>query len=99
MNKMTEKLVRDGSEGRRARMNRTAAVIGGALIIMGLMCLLIKTNSVEYIDSNGMLHENFYLIPVGFLLIFSGAVEMMVTGVASRVKARKKERSAEESRR
>lgn len=96
MNKMTEKLVKDGSEGRRAHMNRTAAAIGLVLMIMGLMCLFIKANSVEYVDASGMLHENFYLIPVGFLMIFAGAVEMVVTGAVSWVRTRKKEQSTDE---
>lgn len=99
MNKMTEKLVKDGSEGRRARMNRTAAAIGLVLMIIGLMCLFIKANTVEYVDASGILHENFYLLPVGFLLIFTGAVEMVVTGVVSSIRARKKEKSMEESHR
>ena len=99
MNKMTEKLVKDGSEGRRARMNRTAAAIGLVLMIMGLMCLFIKANSVEYVDASGILHENFYLLPVGFLMIFAGAAEMVVTGVVSWSRTRKKENSMEEDRR
>lgn len=80
-------------------MNRTAAAIGLVLMIIGLMCLFIKANSVEYVDASGILHENFYLLPVGFLLIFTGAVEMVVTGVVSSIRARKKEKSMEESHR
>ncbi|WP_417081838.1 DUF3955 domain-containing protein [Mobilibacterium timonense] len=80
-------------------MNRTAAAIGLVLMIIGLMCLFIKANSVEYVDASGILHESFYLLPVGFLLIFTGAVEMVVTGVASSIRARKKEKSMEESHR
>lgn len=80
-------------------MNRTVAAIGLVLMIIGLMCLFIKANSVEYVDASGILHESFYLLPVGFLLIFTGAVEMVVTGVASSIRARKKEKSMEESHR
>nr|WP_254907581.1 DUF3955 domain-containing protein [Enterococcus sp. 12C11_DIV0727] len=29
-------------------------------------------NSVEYIDKTGILHENFYLLPIGFLFLFAG---------------------------
>lgn len=28
----------------------------------------------EYVDANGVLHEKFYLIPVGFIFIFSGMI-------------------------
>ena len=79
VNVMTDKLVRDGSENRRAKMNMISTIVGGVLMIMGLMCLIIKAFSVEYIDASGILHENFFLLPVGFLFIFSGALVIIVT--------------------
>ena len=78
VNVMTDKLVRDGSENRRAKMNMISTSVGGVLMIMGLMCLIIKAFSVEYIDASGILHENFFLLPVGFLFIFSGALVIIV---------------------
>ena len=78
VNVMTDKLVRDGSENRRAKMNMISTIVGGVLMIMGLMCLIIKAFSVEYIDTSGILHENFFLLPVGFLFIFSGALVIIV---------------------
>ena len=81
MNKMTEKLVADGSEGRRARMNMVSTVVGAVLMLMGVMCLFIKANSVEYIDADGILHENFYLLPVGFAFIFAGLLVIIITAV------------------
>ena len=78
VNVMTDKLVRDGSENRRAKMNMISTIVGGVLMIMGLMCLIIKAFSVEYIDASGILHENFFLLPVGFLFIFSGALVIIV---------------------
>lgn len=79
VNVMTDKLVRDGSENRRAKMNMISTIVGGVLMIMGLMCLIIKAFSVEYIDASGILHENFFLLPVGFLFIFSGVLVIIVT--------------------
>lgn len=58
MNNMTEKLVKDGREGRRTQMHLTITIIGSFLMVLGLVCFLIKANSVEYIDANGILHEN-----------------------------------------
>lgn len=78
-NTMADKLVKDGSETRRARMNMVSTIIGGILMLMGLMCLVIKAFSVEYMDASGILHENFFLLPVGFLFIFSGALVILVT--------------------
>lgn len=79
VNVMTDKLVKDGSENRRAKMNMISTIVGGVLMIMGLMCLIIKAFSVEYIDASGILHENFFLLPVGFLFIFSGVLVIIVT--------------------
>lgn len=81
MNNMTEKLIKDGSETRRAKMNLIAIIIGAALLFFGVACILIKANSVEYIDAEGFLHENFFLLPIGFFFIFSGLVTFAVTGI------------------
>ena len=86
VNVMTDKLVRDGSENRRAKMNMISTIVGGVLMIMGLMCLIIKAFSVEYIDASGILHENFFLLPVGFLFIFSGVLVIIVAYVSYVVK-------------
>ena len=83
---MADKLVKDGSENRRARMNMISTIVGGILMLMGLMCLIIKAFSVEYIDASGILHENFFLLPVGFLFIFSGVLVIIVTCVSYIVK-------------
>lgn len=81
MNNMTEKLIKDGSETRRAKMNLIAIIIGAALLFFGVSCILIKSISVEYIDAEGFLHENFFLLPIGFFFIFSGLVTFAVTGI------------------
>jgi ferredoxin len=41
----------------------------------------LKGMSVEYVDSAGLLHENFFLLPIGFLFLFGGAVAYIVAGV------------------
>lgn len=53
MNNITEKLVKDGRKGRRTQMHLTITIIGSFLIVLGLVCFIIKANSVEYVDSNG----------------------------------------------
>ena len=80
-NNMTEKLIHDGSEVRRAQINLITICIGASLLIMGVGCILIKTFSVEYVDANGFLHENFFLLPTGFLLIFCGHIAFWVAGL------------------
>lgn len=79
MNKMTKKLIKDTDENRKAKFNLISTIIGFFIMLMGAMCLFIKANSVEYVDKQGILHENFYLIPIGYLFILIGAV-VIITG-------------------
>lgn len=91
MNNMTEKLIRDGSETRRARLNLITVSIGALLLLAGLACLAIKGASVEYVDPQGILHENFFLLPIGFLFIFSGILTFCAVGIrnlAARMKSK-----------
>lgn len=83
MNNMTEKLIKDGDETRRSKMNLIAVGIGAALLCIGVACLLLKGLSVEYIDGQGILRENFFLLPIGFLFIFSSLVTFVSTGIKS----------------
>ena len=50
------------------------------LLLMGIGCLVIKSLSVEYIDAQGVLHENFFLLPIGFLFIFSSLMTFIGVG-------------------
>lgn len=81
VNKMTVKLIKDGSETRRAKFNMISTIFGGLFLILGAMCFFIKANSVEYVDASGLLHENFYLLPIGFLFVFAGLIVFGVMGV------------------
>ncbi|EOH92874.1 hypothetical protein UAW_02915 [Enterococcus haemoperoxidus ATCC BAA-382] len=81
VNNMTEKLIKDGSKTRRAKLNMITTLIGSFLLFFGFACFFIKMNSVEYIDETGILHENFYLLPIGFLFLFAGIIVFLVTGI------------------
>lgn len=81
MNNMTEKLIKDGNESRRAKMNLVSTIIGGILMLLGFVCFIIKALSVEYVDAEGILHENFFLIPAGYLLFICGAIIILGTGI------------------
>ena len=83
MNNMTEKVIKDGSQTRRAKYNRVCSIIGVFLILIGIILLLVKEMSVEYIDAQGVLHENFFLIPIGFLCVFSGIICFVTVGIAT----------------
>jgi len=81
MNNMTAKLIKDGSETRRTKFNLILIIIATILLFVGTTCLIIKGMSVEYIDAQGILHENFFLIPIGILFIFSSIITFCVAGV------------------
>ncbi|SPC39364.1 DUF3955 domain-containing protein [Latilactobacillus fuchuensis] len=85
VNNMTEKLIKDGRETRRAKFNLITVLIGAFLLILGVVCFLIKGNSVEYVDSTGLLHENFYLLPIGFAFLFAGLMVFAVMGLKTLV--------------
>ncbi|WP_207694103.1 hypothetical protein DOK67_0001960 [Enterococcus sp. DIV0212c] len=81
VNNMTEKLIKDGSKTRQAKLNMVTTLIGAFLLLFGFACFFIKANSVEYVDAAGILHENFYLLPIGFFFIFAGMIVFLVTGI------------------
>ena len=90
---MTDKLINDASETKRAKLNFWSALIGGGLMVIGFICFLIKANSVEYIDKQGFLHENFYLLPLGYLFLLSGLLVILVSGVSYLCKLHKLRKS------
>ena len=93
MNKMTEKLIKDGSETRKAKMNMVSTIIGAALMLVGFVCLIIKSMTFEYVDPTGLLHENFFLIPVGLLFLLCGCTVIIVTGIHFAVKKRRQSKA------
>lgn len=81
MNNIAKKLINDGSENKTIKMNLIGICIGAFLLLMGFSLIILKGMSVEYIDNYGILHENFFLLPMGFLFIFSGATTFLILGI------------------
>lgn len=67
---MKQKLMRDGSQIRRARLR----IVSLGLLILGGLCFLASALIGSYVDSQGMLHEPFFLLPIGYLLLFAGLI-------------------------
>ena len=63
-NDMADKLIRDGSEGRWMRMSLVMSIVGAVLIVVAAVLAVVAENSVSYVDASGMLHEDFWLVPV-----------------------------------
>ena len=77
-NDITQKLINDTSINKRAKIYLYSLIIGTFLFTLGTICLIIKALSVEYIDNSGILHENFFLLPIGFFLIFIGLIVLII---------------------
>lgn len=78
---MSEKLVRDGSENRRALYNVISLALGAFLLFAGFSLLFIKFLSVEHIDSMGILHENFFLIPIACIFLLAGFITFLIADI------------------
>lgn len=90
MNNMTEKLIKDGSELRKIKLNLIMISIATGLLIVGILLIVLKGMTVEYIDAQEILHENFFLLPLGFLAIISSMITFFVAGVKNLLSKRKK---------
>ncbi len=60
------------------RKRRVSVLAGVLLVIMGIALFLVK-NRLEYIESDDILHEYFFLVPIGYLMIVSGLVISVVS--------------------
>lgn len=45
-------------------------ILASFLFIVGVIVIVSKSFTPEYIDSQGVLHEWFFLLPIGFGTIF-----------------------------
>ncbi len=81
VNNMTEKIIKDGSETRKARYNMISSLIGGGFLLIGILLLIIKGLSVEYVDANGYLHENFFLLPMAFFCLLCGLISFITIAI------------------
>ena len=79
---MTNKLVKDGNETKKARLN----LISILLMLIGGIFFVISSFGKSEIDSNGILHEPlFFLIPLGYLFIFIGLVLLIVNLIKKKI--------------
>lgn len=92
MNKIEQILINDGKRTRAKKFNMVTTIIGSVFIILGIIFFLISGASVSYIDSNVFLHENFFLIPLGYLSLFVGIViiiDRVINSIRLVIKERK----------
>ena len=83
---MTERKIRDESGIGTSNYDRIASAVGGGLLLAGFWLLALKGLSAEYMDVSGMLHESFFLLPLGFLCIFCGLLSFVAIGARALIR-------------
>jgi len=64
---------------KKRRLN-TLGICGALSLGMGLACIFMFKSIGSTIDENGVLHEPFPLLPIGWLFIFGGGCLLSVYG-------------------
>ena len=72
---MTSKLVRDASAVRKAKYNLIAAL----LFVLGVISFLAKTLIGSKVDQDGVLHDPFVLLPLGYLCLAGALVFLLIS--------------------
>ncbi len=65
------------------------AKAGWLFVIFGILCIGLKAVSPESVDGAGVLHELFFLLPIGFGALFSGMLLLVIAAVRNRIRNRK----------
>lgn len=65
----------------RTKKDLLIMIVGCILLGVGVILLIIKTFSAEYVDAEGILHENFFLLPLGYFFSFAGIVTLVISGI------------------
>ena len=55
--------------------------IGTAVLLCGIFCLIAKALSPEYLDAQGYLHENFFLLPISLALLLAAVLLFLGAGI------------------
>ncbi|KRL31922.1 transcriptional regulator [Companilactobacillus paralimentarius DSM 13238 = JCM 10415] len=72
---MTTKLMNDSSEVRKMRINLYVTII---MVLAGMGSFLLFKIIGSSLDGNGVLHEPFFLIPVGYLFLMMGLISGLI---------------------
>lgn len=56
---------------------------GGASLITGILCYVLKAVLPERIDESGVLHESFFLLPLGLFFILCGLAVFVAYGICA----------------
>lgn len=78
---MTDKLVKDGSEMRKIKLTLYVTLV---MILAGVGCFLLFSVIGSTVDSDGILQEPFFLVPIGYLFLLLGLIGGVINLVQRR---------------
>jgi len=58
-------------------------------ILLGVLCIIIYGMIGSRVESDGTLVESFFLIPISYLLVFSGIISLLFVRISSVLKRKK----------
>ncbi|WP_203623670.1 MULTISPECIES: DUF3955 domain-containing protein [unclassified Lacticaseibacillus] len=64
------------------RIHRWALRVGILLLLVGIGCFIAKAVTPSYLDAEGILHEAFFLLPLGYAGLLASAISFLVAGLA-----------------
>jgi len=72
---MTSKLMKDGSDMKKAKISLITTIV---LLLGGIICFALFSMIGSTVDSSGILHEPFFLVPIGYLLLLLGIISGVI---------------------
>ncbi len=60
-------------------MKKLSNIIGFVLCFLGVFLIVLKGFIGDSVDANGILHEAFFLIPIGYLCLLIGIIVIVIT--------------------
>ena len=84
----------------KKRLLTTLGACGAVSLVAGIACISLFISIGSTIGEDGVLHEPFPLLPIGWLFIFGGILSLLVYGIVRIVHAlmyRRKDACGEEA--
>lgn len=69
------------SKNKKSKMYKISNILGFSFCTIGILIIILKGFTGESIDSLGIIHENFFLLPIGFLFVFLGITTIFVGAI------------------
>lgn len=64
------------------RMSLAMSMVGALLIVVATLLAVVAESSVAYVDASGVLHEDFWLVPVSYACAAAGVIVVLTNFVA-----------------